>query len=105
MTYRASNGAAIPHLRIGNDRSKLGKERLLLLQYFRCFHLPMGGKRPDQNAVAIQPNALQLRYSRDIDEMPGLRQAHFHQRNETMPAGKKPGVITVSLQEIDRFLD
>ena len=65
----------------------------------------MANHRPDTQLVSFDPDALQICQVVDIHENLRRSEPELHQRQQAVPSGDQPRVLTMPFEQRDRLID
>ena len=85
---RTPDRAHVAHLAIPDAFGQRGQCRNGILHHFRRRDFGVARHRADHQVVALLADAFQLGDSGEVDERRGLREAHLHRGDETLPPGQ-----------------
>ena len=105
MDQAASDGAAVADCRMSDLLDRFPENWHTLGERWRALDVPLPQHRAEREDSIVEPDLIQAFDSVEIDQMMRLRQTEIHQRHETLPAGQHFGLIAVSLEQRQGFVD
>lgn len=94
-----ADGAAVAHLRVGDQLGGFCQQRHLGLQDGGIDQVVFHRHRSDDHGVAFFADATQLGNAVDVDQVLGLGKAQLHHRQQAVAAGQQLGVRPVLAQQ------
>ena len=101
----AADGAAVPHLRIGDLGRRFRQDPAFLEEQVGGQDLCLGRARADHDRIPLLANAAQAADGVDVDKMRRLGQTQFHHWHQTMAAGQHLALVTELTEKLQHFLD
>ena len=89
----ATNGAAVAHLRVGNQQRRFDQQGQVFLQQGGGDQLVFGGHRADADNPAAFADTAQLGNAVDVNQHAGLGKAQLHHGQQAVATGEQLGVI------------
>ena len=104
MGDRATDRAAVTHLRVADVAGRVLQQRGVLGEQVGVLDVVVPGERADGDVVAVLADVAQVAEAADVDEHARLRQAQLHQRQQAVAAGDQLGLVAVLAEQADGLL-
>jgi hypothetical protein len=99
----AADGAAVAHLRVGDQPGRLAQQRHPPLQDRRRDEVVLHRHRPDADGVAVLADATQFVDAVEVDQVRRLGEAQLHHRQQAVAAGQQLGITAERAQQVQRL--
>ena len=100
---RATDRAAVTHLRIADVAGRMGEQRHVLGEHRALLDVHVPRHRADRDVVAGVADVRQVGQPADVDQHARLGEPQLHERQQAVPTGDELGVLAVLADEADRL--
>src|SRR5215207_5559001 len=105
MAYGAADGAAVPYLRVSDERRRVGDEAAVLLQGGVALHIAVAGHRANGEVIPFIVDVVEVIYAPEVDEDRRGGEPELHYGEQAVAAGEELGLVAVLPEQLDSVVD